>query len=126
MTWECSTPQPQDQFLPVAGFSFDLGDLGCGAQWKQRWTVRPEPTLAPTRLILEPYGNAANYRSLWLKPSPGGGWAFNQKVGRLLVKGKVNQVDVNQGLSVTLTKANHAGASVCTPGTYLLPPEDGC
>jgi hypothetical protein len=124
LAWDCSMPLPADEFNAALGFSFDLGDLGCGSQWTQRFTARPVPTLAPDKLVLEPYGAAANHRTLALEPAVGGGYKFNQIVGGLLMKGRVNSFDANQGMSVTIDKVQYAGASMCTPGTYLLQPED--
>lgn len=74
--------------------------------------------------MLEPYGAAANHRTLVLEPVVGGGYKFNQIVGGLLMKGRINSFDANQGMSVTIDKVKYGGASLCTPGTYLLQPED--
>ena len=122
LTWTCGTVPPQGERHPSAGYVVSPQALGCSNGWKQQFTVRPVPYLAPSHLYLERYGHVEDREPIRLSPAVGGGYAFDHRRGNIRLRGTLSSFTANTA-TVALAEASVGGVNVCVPGTYTLAAE---
>lgn len=121
MEWTCGTVPVQGERHPSQGYVIDPADLDCIGSWKQQFTVRPVPYLAPTKLVLERYGHVEDRESI---PLTSGvlGYSFDYTRGDFHVSGRLATYDA-EGATLVIDDASVDEVSLCDPGTYSLPVE---
>jgi hypothetical protein len=123
LEWTCGTVPVQGERHPSQGYLVKPASLDCTGAWKQWFTVRPVPYLAPKYLHLERYGHVEDRQTIRLSPATGGGWNFDHKRGDFRLKGKLASYS-STGASLVLDEVSIAGIDVCDAGTYTLGPEE--
>ena len=110
------------QWHPTQGYLVKPQDLGCLGDWKQWFTVRPVPYLAPTVLHLERYGDVEDRETIKLTAAANG-WTFDHKRGDFRIRGRLASYGA-QTASLVLDEASIVGIDVCDAGTYTLGAEE--
>jgi hypothetical protein len=121
LEWSCGTVPVQGERHPTQGYILNPTTLGCDGSWKQLFTVRPVPYLAPKHLILERYGHVEDRETIPLTTVQNG-YSFDYRRGETRLSGRLSSYNGN-GATFVLNEATVADVDVCDAGTYTLAPE---
>ncbi len=121
LAWTCGTVSLEEERHPSQGYIVDSEALGCFNPIKQLFTVRPVPSLAPTKLIWERYGHVEDRETTPLTSELVGHF-FDVRLGDFRLRGHLSTYDA-KGATLVIDEASSHGVAFCAPGRYFLPAE---
>lgn len=109
-----------EALAPGEVYEFSLDDVGCPADWPQRFTLRLGMDIKDRpALSLALYGNPSARKTVALHGGDGLGYSFTYAASGLVLAGRVLGADAAVA-AVQLDEVSYAGVPMCAPGVYVI------